>query len=304
MTASKPPYLPFYGRDFYDDDRVAQMSYHEQGIYLRLLWHQWVNGSLPASPDDLARIVLEPVPERVLACFPVIGDTPGLPRAKPGLSPGSDAANDDLEHTSETSLRRANPRLMEERKRVLAGVRAKQRGGKLGRRKQLQAAAKPGDSPGIARAKPRVSPGKAGAKPGHPDPDPYKEDLGSKRYPDNSVDLGKPRSRRGTGAVAPVRAITWSARVIDTWNAVAGAAPAGHLVGALKPVYDEVGDVDRLCYGLAKWLLAGNAKFGPSVFARDWRSWVPGGREHVPRLGDLAVEEFVAQVKGDNNHAG
>jgi hypothetical protein len=310
---TKPPYMPFFGRDFYDDDRVAQMSYHEQGIYLRLLWHQWVNGSLPAAPEDLARITLEPVPERVLACFPIValgsgkargkpGESPGKARGKPGVSPGKETekgTEDDADlHDENTTFRRMNPRLHAERERVMSALAAKRRGGKLGRRKQLEAQAKPGVSPGKARAKPRVSPGKARAKPGHIN---IKRDIGD-IYVEDIPPQSPPIGADGAGevAVVPVKPVNWSARVIDTWRAVAGEAPVGHLVKALKPVYDEVQDVDRLCYGLAKWLMAGNGRFGPSVFARDWRAWVPGGREHVPRLGELAVEEFVAQVRGEH----
>jgi hypothetical protein len=87
---------------------------------------------------------------------------------------------------------------------------------------------------------------------------------------------------------------SWSARIIDVWNAYAGSAPIGQLVAALKPVHEQIHDVDRLYWGLAKWLRAGNARFGPHVFARDWRTWVPGGQDGLPDAGELAIAEFLA----------
>jgi uncharacterized protein YdaU (DUF1376 family) len=232
--ANHLPFLPFYGRDFYDDDRVACMSYEEQGMYLRLLWHQWVNGSIPEDPAQVARVLGVPsVPEQVLACFP---------------------ASDG---------RRLNPRLHQERKRVAAERDAKRRGGRRGRLAQLSRNGKR-----------------------HLEEDGVPEDVAAE----------EPQPKRPGRRRQPANP-AWSSRVVDTWNTVAGAAPVGPLVRALKPVHDQLQDVDRLCYGLAKWLLAGNAKFGPAVFARDWRKWVPGGRDGLPRLGRLAVEEFVAEVR-------
>ena len=97
----------------------------------------------------------------------------------------------------------------------------------------------------------------------------------------------KPRGKR----VNP----SWSAKVIDTWNQYGGSAPVGPLVAATKPVYDALQDVDRLCYGLAKWLVAGNAKYGPAAFARDWRSWVPDGKPTSPSKTDIAIAEWLAK---------
>jgi len=71
----------------------------------------------------------------------------------------------------------------------------------------------------------------------------------------------------------------------------------------MKPVHDAVASPERLAYGLSKWLLAGNAKFGPETFARDWRQWVPdpnGARR--PTVEDLEIAEFAAEV--DRERAG
>jgi len=105
----------------------------------------------------------------------------------------------------------------------------------------------------------------------------------------------KPSRPRTTAQPNP----SWSNRVIDVWRQCGGSVDQrfeGRLIKALKPVYDDVRDTDRLCYGLAKFLIAGKGHLGPEVFARDWRKWVPGGRDGLPSLQDLEIEEFVAEI--------
>jgi len=43
----KNPVMPFWPKDWLSDQHVASMSYHEQGVYLILLLHNWLDGSLP-----------------------------------------------------------------------------------------------------------------------------------------------------------------------------------------------------------------------------------------------------------------
>ena len=50
--ADKYPWFPFYANKFLSDEKVLVMNYREVGIYLVLLCHQWVQGSIPA---DLSR---------------------------------------------------------------------------------------------------------------------------------------------------------------------------------------------------------------------------------------------------------
>ena len=45
--APKLPWFPFYGRDFYLDEKVKILSLRQEAIYLRLLWYQWEEGSIP-----------------------------------------------------------------------------------------------------------------------------------------------------------------------------------------------------------------------------------------------------------------
>jgi uncharacterized protein YdaU (DUF1376 family) len=52
----KSPAMPFYGRDFYDDEHVKLMSLDQEGAYVRLLWHAWSHGSIPAEIGSLAKL--------------------------------------------------------------------------------------------------------------------------------------------------------------------------------------------------------------------------------------------------------
>ncbi len=47
----KSPYMPFYGKDAYDDEKFASLSYGAQGFFWRLAWWQWSEGSIPAQID-------------------------------------------------------------------------------------------------------------------------------------------------------------------------------------------------------------------------------------------------------------
>lgn len=47
----KLPWFPFYGRDFFFDEKVKLFSLRQVGIYLALLWHQWEHGSIPSMQD-------------------------------------------------------------------------------------------------------------------------------------------------------------------------------------------------------------------------------------------------------------
>ena len=55
MTEKGRP-LPWWPRDFAADEHVMLMSLEAEGAYRRLLDHQWLHGSIPADPVQLARI--------------------------------------------------------------------------------------------------------------------------------------------------------------------------------------------------------------------------------------------------------
>ena len=49
MTVEKSPSMPLYGKELYTDERVLRLSFAHQGLYVRLLWWQWAEGSI--DPD-------------------------------------------------------------------------------------------------------------------------------------------------------------------------------------------------------------------------------------------------------------
>jgi uncharacterized protein YdaU (DUF1376 family) len=56
MTRDKAPAFLFYPKDYESDESVKLMSLEQEGAYLRLLSHQWLNGSIPDSVEHLAKI--------------------------------------------------------------------------------------------------------------------------------------------------------------------------------------------------------------------------------------------------------
>ena len=51
------PFMPFFVYDWLSDEAVIKMSITHQGAYLRLLFHQWVEGSIPATTAELAGLL-------------------------------------------------------------------------------------------------------------------------------------------------------------------------------------------------------------------------------------------------------
>ncbi len=74
--AEKLPWFPFYGYLFFDDEAVKLMDDAGVGRYLRLLWHQWIHGSVPTEPPALARLLRADAPavEELLPVFPTSAD--------------------------------------------------------------------------------------------------------------------------------------------------------------------------------------------------------------------------------------
>lgn len=53
----KAPAYPWYGRDYAEDEAVKLMTYEQEGVYRRLLDHQWFHGGLPADVAHVALLV-------------------------------------------------------------------------------------------------------------------------------------------------------------------------------------------------------------------------------------------------------
>jgi len=74
----KSPAFQFYPEAFLSDENVQLMDYEERGIYITLLSHCWLEGSIPADPGKIARLLklgevdLAPI----LKCFMESEDDP------------------------------------------------------------------------------------------------------------------------------------------------------------------------------------------------------------------------------------
>ncbi len=101
---ARRPWFPFYVDDFETDEKVRLMSNEEIGIYVRLLCCQWREGSIPADPGKLARMIGLNSP----AYGPAIGGAIGqpLPRLIAVLESCFPVVDND-------ATRRANKRLLE-----------------------------------------------------------------------------------------------------------------------------------------------------------------------------------------------
>ncbi|MGE0353421.1 MAG: hypothetical protein AB7Q69_09290 [Gemmatimonadales bacterium] len=82
--AEKLPWFPFYGYLFFDDEAVKLMDDAGVGRYLRLLWHQWIHGSVPTEPQALARL-LRVEPSGVEDLLPLFPTSPDGRRRNPKL---------------------------------------------------------------------------------------------------------------------------------------------------------------------------------------------------------------------------
>ena len=59
-------------KDYEADEAVKLMTYEQEGIYHRLLDHQWLHGSIPADPKQIAMLVPKVPPKRFLSLWPGI----------------------------------------------------------------------------------------------------------------------------------------------------------------------------------------------------------------------------------------
>lgn len=68
---SEFPYMPIWVAELMSDRKVLTMSNSEFGMYMRLLFSQWLDG--PISPDDAYAITrMEELPMRVHECFEIV----------------------------------------------------------------------------------------------------------------------------------------------------------------------------------------------------------------------------------------
>lgn len=53
---AKLPWFPMFPADFLSDENVLVMSNEEVGIYVKLLFHQWIEGTIPAEEGAMAKL--------------------------------------------------------------------------------------------------------------------------------------------------------------------------------------------------------------------------------------------------------
>lgn len=126
--AEKLPWFPLFVADFTNDENVIRMTYEEEGLYIALLRHQWINGSIPADDDDIRAILKPHTPE-------------ALARVKPRFSQATEAT------------RLVNIKLQE----ILENQEKKHRNFSRSGRKGGIAKALKARSPALARLKPGSS---------------------------------------------------------------------------------------------------------------------------------------------------
>ncbi|WP_432263199.1 hypothetical protein [Cupriavidus sp. TMH.W2] len=79
----KSPAFQFYARDFLSDENVAVMTNQALGAYIRLMCYAWLEGSIPAELQKLARLTGESLVDmerlwpEIVACFDPHPDMPG-----------------------------------------------------------------------------------------------------------------------------------------------------------------------------------------------------------------------------------
>lgn len=62
----KLPYMPLYGKDAWSDEKFLAADWDVQGMFWRLLWWQWQEGSIPADISAVVDVIGKPVTTRRL----------------------------------------------------------------------------------------------------------------------------------------------------------------------------------------------------------------------------------------------
>jgi uncharacterized protein YdaU (DUF1376 family) len=136
------PYFPLYPADFLGDEKARLMDNRQFGIYCKLLFHEWIEGSIPADPQKLARIVGE--------------ESQAFLEIWPGISQA-------FSTESQAFGRLANRRIEDIRKSLIERHKAFSEAGKLGGRPrkinklQSKKGGFPTEKPGFPTEKPGLS---------------------------------------------------------------------------------------------------------------------------------------------------
>ena len=133
----KSPAFQFYPEAFLSDENVQLMDYEERGIYITLLSHCWLEGSIPADPGKIARLL------KLNVTHVATGEVDLAPILKCFME-----SEDDPE-------RLINPRLDQERTKQFEWRKKCSKGGKASARKRVRVVKQPNQ--GKRRILPSIS---------------------------------------------------------------------------------------------------------------------------------------------------
>jgi uncharacterized protein YdaU (DUF1376 family) len=115
MGIEQSPAFQFYPKEYLSSEKVRAMSFKERGMYWDLCSHAWLNGSIPADLELLARMLGEPLASfrkhwpHIRPCFrQVDGDDSRL--EQPRLEVERRKQSDRRAHNQESGHKGANRR--------------------------------------------------------------------------------------------------------------------------------------------------------------------------------------------------
>ncbi len=269
MKAPSPAFS-FYPKDILSDEAAVAMTDEELGIYVRLLCHAWLEGSIPADPARLARMnrrprrVFDRLWKAIVPCWQPSPDEPG---------------------------RLIQGRLEVEREKQRAYSAKQSARGKHGGRPVSLLSSMKGESRGKAAGKPdetRKKPAKSLPSPS-PSPSP------------------SPITTTDNGVVAPKRdAPSWSREACDDWiERFGGTAPGARIGKALKPLVKKHGWAE-VRPAWRSYLAQAEAEFASAErFASTYGEWAgtaaaPKARSPTTRADrlDAKVSSLLREAQG------
>jgi uncharacterized protein YdaU (DUF1376 family) len=238
-SMAKAPAFQWFPRDYLTDEAVVRMSLEQQGAYVRLLSHQWLEGSIPADMIGLAAL-----------CGISAGK---MKKLWPGLQKKFSATDDG----------RLQNQRMEEIREEQANHKQKQSlGGKRGAAKRWGGDKSPNGSPN-----------------GSPTPDPMASDSSASASAtaigtDTDIGAVAPHPKPEKPKREPSG---WSAKACEAWvQKFGGVAPGGKIGAALKPLVKKYGEAEVL-HVWTQYLATEEEKYiSPAAFAQKYRTWRDG----------------------------
>ena len=190
------PAFQFYPKDYLTSEHVARMSLDEQGAYVRLLCHAWLEGSIPSNKKDIARM-LGVSAQKLTAMWPSISRCFGPDPEDPN--------------------RLLSPRLQREVEKQEAYAKRASKGGKAAAKKRAKKRAKNGASTSQAPLKsntsspsPSSSPNKSVIKDNGGKPPTDKSEKKEERWNTRIAPLVREHLWRGKSPPSKAPSARWS----------------------------------------------------------------------------------------------